>query len=246
MQTEIAFDLDPTPQEGSCSDEETEKAWNFWDRRDVEKFCGQYWDKIHRFTCRVWGKSPEDAADLTQAFFLWILDKGCLRRYSSRRGRLWSFVKSLLRHFSADRHDALRSLKRCGGVRTLSLDRLPAGEATAAGEGRRNGREESSDRAWERGLIHGAIERSRQWYRASGRDFQFRVFEEHDMGVDGSEVTYADLAERFGIRESQVRNYLFQVRQRIRGEARAEIRRRGEYSRLPLGREGIPLSRAGG
>ena len=216
MEIESAFDLGAAFREGSGDVPAPEAEGKSWDRAALEAFCRDYRDRVFRFASRAWPSSPEDAEDLTQAFFLWILETNALARYSPGRGGFWPFLKSLLRHFSADRHDAHRALKRGGGVRTLSLDRVPAAETVSAAAP-----DEPLDRAWERESLRRAVERSRQWHRASGRALQFRVFEEHDLRADGTEPTYAETTGRLGIRESQVRNYLFGVRERIRRDVRS-------------------------
>ena len=41
--------------------------------------------------------------------------------------------------------------------------------------------------------------------------------------MPGDKPTYAALAEKLGLKETIVRNYLFEVRERLRGEIRAEL-----------------------
>jgi len=214
-------DAEPVPEEAAK-------------RRDLDEFCREYRERVLRFVRQAWSKTPEDAEDLTQAFFLWVLETDPLARYSPERGGFWSFIKSLLRHFCADRHDALRALKRGGAVRTFPLDRVPASEGAPAGKPAAEA-EDSEDRAWRMEVLRGAVERARRWYRSSGRALQFRVFEEHDLGADGAGVTYLEVAARLGIGEGRVRNYLFGVREKVRSEVRAEISRRESARRALVG-----------
>ncbi len=68
-----------------------------------------------------------------------------------------------------------------------------------------------------------AIERVRRRFDADGRADQFRLFEEYDLQAGTERPTYAALAERSGLKEGDVRNRLFAVREAVRAEIRTEL-----------------------
>src|SRR5436309_796860 len=68
-------------------------------RLGFEELGRQYWKPIYRYARVAWAKSNEDAKDLTQAFFLWLMEGDALDRYLPGRGSFRSFLKALLRHF---------------------------------------------------------------------------------------------------------------------------------------------------
>src|SRR4030095_123654 len=73
-------------------------------------------------------------------------------------------------------------------------------------------------------LVAHAVESVRQRYQAKGWTDRFRVYEEYEMGT-GSRPTDADLAQRLGVQEAEVRSYLFMVRTEIRSEILSELAR---------------------
>ena len=52
----------------------------------LERLCRNYWYPLYAFL-RQQGKSPEDAEDLTQAFFAHLMEKDALKTVLPERGR---------------------------------------------------------------------------------------------------------------------------------------------------------------
>jgi RNA polymerase sigma-70 factor (ECF subfamily) len=189
-------------------------------REAVETLCERYWKPVHQFVRAAWAKTNEDAKDLTQAFFVWLLESQVTKKFEPERGSFRSFLKSLLRHFVAHQHDALRRLKRGGGVKFLPLDDEAA--AAEAADPKEASPELVFDRAWVAEVTRRALDRVRKRHASGARAAQWRAFEAYDL-AKGEQPTYAALAARLGVKESDVRNYLFAVRERVREEIRAEL-----------------------
>jgi DNA-directed RNA polymerase specialized sigma24 family protein len=75
--------------------------------------CRIYWYPIYAFIHRR-GSSPEDAQDLTQGFFLHLLERKTLRHVSPVKGKFRSFLLASLQNYLSDQADSLRCLKRGG------------------------------------------------------------------------------------------------------------------------------------
>jgi len=192
-------------------------------REALESLCRRYWSPVYHYVRRAWAKSPEDAQDLTQAFFLRILEGDALRNYRSERGGFRTYLKVMLRGFAADQHDAVAALKRGGGVKVVPIDAAAAPLKDFLADPRAEDPERAFDWAWKKEVLERALERTREWFASSGRSQQFRAFEEYDSGGGQERPTYAAVARRMGVGESDVRNYLFAVRERLRTEIRAEL-----------------------
>jgi RNA polymerase sigma-70 factor (ECF subfamily) len=194
-------------------------------RRDgLEELCRQYWKPVYRYVRVAWAKTNEDAKDLTQAFFLWLTDGDALQRYQPERASFRAYLKSLLKHFVQHQEDALRRLKRGGGVRLLELDGpLPLKELLA--DPSSADPESIFDAAWRSALVAGALARVRDRLQTRGRALQFQVYEAYELIAPSERPTYADLARRFGIKEKDVDNHLLAVREELRSEVRREIGR---------------------
>lgn len=193
------------------------------DAEALDRIIGLYWKPVYRFLRLKFGKDNEDAKDLTQAFFLQLLEGEALRRYSPEKAGFRPYLKMLLRGFAANQHDAMNALKRGGGVRIVGLQQGEAPLADFVPDGQAVKPEDVFDRSWKQEILERAMERARQWFEEAGRSLQFRAFEEYELGPSCEPPTYAEVARRLGLRESDVRNYLFAVRERLRIEIRAEL-----------------------
>jgi RNA polymerase sigma-70 factor (ECF subfamily) len=192
-------------------------------REAMESLCRRYWKPVYCFIRRAWSKPPEDAQDLTQAFFLKLVEGDALQRVDPGRGRFRPYLKTLLRHFAADQHDALQALKRGGGRKIIPIDGGDQARIEdCLADPRVKDPDQVFDLAWKKEVLDRAVERVRQWYAANQRLPKFQAFEAYDL-AGGDPPTYSVLAERLGIKEGDVRNALFEVRERIRNEIRMDL-----------------------
>ncbi|MHC4606843.1 MAG: RNA polymerase sigma factor [Planctomycetota bacterium] len=190
----------------------------------LEALCTRYWKPIYLYIRIVWKKPNEDAKDLTQAFFLSLMERNELRKYDRGRGSFRKYLQTVLRGFMGDKAKTRRSLKRGGGKRILPLDDddtplheiVPDPDAVTP--------EEAYDRAWAAVMAKYAIGHVRKKFDEEGRGIQFRVFEEYDLAPKEEKPTYATVAKSLKLKESDVRNYLFTVRESIHEELENELR----------------------
>jgi RNA polymerase sigma-70 factor (ECF subfamily) len=59
----------------------------------LERLCEAYWVPLYGYA-RGRGYSPEDAADLTQGYFVKLIEKDYLGKLEADRGRFRSFLLS--------------------------------------------------------------------------------------------------------------------------------------------------------
>jgi RNA polymerase sigma factor (sigma-70 family) len=178
-----------------------------------------YWKPVYKYARMKWHAPPEEAEDLTQAFFARAFEKNFFNGYDPAKARFRTFLRICLDGFVANERKAAQRLKRGGGVRLVSLD-----FTTAEGELRRHDvpvaadMDEYFDHEWARSIFGLAVERLRAHYREGGRERYFRVFERYDLdpAADGGRVTYAELAEELGVRPTDVTNYLAAARRQFR------------------------------
>ena len=188
----------------------------------LAELAGRYWRPVYTFVRIAWNKSNEDAKDLTQAFFLWLAEQEPLRSYAPERGSFRTFLKVLLRRFLGHEDEALRALKRGGGAGFLRLEGDAAPLESVLADPRAADPEKLFDRAWTVSVMKVAVDRVRDRLARQGREAVFRVFEAVDL-ASGEKPSYADVAGRLGLKESQVRDHLFTARQEVRGEIRSEL-----------------------
>src|SRR6059058_5519178 len=81
-----------------------------------------YWKPVFKYVRLKWHASPEDAADLTQAFFLRAFEKSFFADFDPARARFRTYLRTCLDGFVANARQADARLKRGGGVRMISID----------------------------------------------------------------------------------------------------------------------------
>ncbi|HXX92412.1 MAG TPA: hypothetical protein VEN81_02185 [Planctomycetota bacterium] len=196
-------------------------------REALEGLCRRYWKPIYRHIRIAWSKSNEDAKELTQAFLFWLVRGDALERYVPGRASFRTYLKTLLRHFVQHQDEALGRLKRGGAVEVLSLE----DETSAFGDRLEDPKgvdpEVSFDRAWREATLSVALRRVRERCQKEGplAELRFRIFEAYDLVPPRERPTHAALAEKHGIKTSDVQNHLFAVRELLRRELRDELSR---------------------
>ncbi len=87
----------------------------------VAQVCSSYWFPLYTYVRRS-GFSIEDAQDLTQQFFVVILEREYLRQFEPGRGKLRTFLIVALKHFLSNERDRLQAHKRGGGVKAVQIN----------------------------------------------------------------------------------------------------------------------------
>jgi RNA polymerase sigma factor (sigma-70 family) len=193
-------------------------------RQALETLCERYWAPVASYARAAWARSDDDAHEITQEFFAWLLEADVLSKYAPDRGSFRNFLKGVLRNFERNQAQARRRKKRGGGARPLSLDdtRSPIGDGVASSE--ETDPVVAFDRAWLSELTNRAVARLRRRYSDEKRAARLRVFEAYDLAPEGERPTYGALAASLGLKESDVRNHLTSAREALRDELRAELR----------------------
>jgi RNA polymerase sigma factor (sigma-70 family) len=184
----------------------------------MDALASRYWKPVYHFLRLTYGKKNEEAKDLAQAFFLWLLERDVLLKFDPARSSFRTFLKGVLRNFAGNEHQALQRLKRGGAVKHVPLD-----AALFDAAGAESDPEKAFDRVWMRDLVSRAVGRVKSRYETSRRLLPFLVFEAYDL-APGDPPSYAELAKRLGVKDSDVRNHLSEVRARVRDEVLQELR----------------------
>ncbi|MEO5800418.1 MAG: sigma factor [Gemmatimonadales bacterium] len=157
-----------------------------------------------------WKLQPDDAEDLTQAFFATALEKAWFERFDPARGRFRTFVRVAADRFAANAAQSAGRLKRGGESVPISLDDLhdllPSGDDEM---------DQHFRAEWVRSVFQLALAALRSEAEERERLTHLRLFEAYDI-ADEARPTYAALGSRFGLNESAVINHLAWARRRFR------------------------------
>src|SRR2546425_1424002 len=185
----------------------------------LERLCRTYWYPLYAYVRRQ-GRGPEEAQDLTQAFFAQLLARGSLGTVSREKGRFRSFLLAAMNHFLADEWDRAHRQKRGGDARVIPLDALKAEERYRFEPVDRLDAARLFDRRWAMTVLEQAISR----LEAEFKDRPKLFVELHTFLVgecDGR--TCADASTNLGMTEVGVRATISRMRKRCRELVREEI-----------------------
>ncbi|MBI2922843.1 MAG: sigma-70 family RNA polymerase sigma factor [Planctomycetes bacterium] len=188
------------------------EGWEERYRQHLERLARAYWKPIYCMIRRGWSRSDADAKDLTQSFWIHIQEHDLLRRFDPNRGNFRTWLKRCLKSFlGTAARDAAR-LKRGGGRSPVSLDG-GLGEGVAADVPAPEG---VFDSTWAAEVLARSEKDAETRLRSEGKAVYFEVLRLYTTEDKGTRPTYRAVAERLGLRESDVGNYLRIARQTLR------------------------------
>ena len=188
-------------------------------RSALASLCENYWYPLYAYLRRR-GYPADQAQDLTQEFFIRVLEGRYLDRADPEKGRFRSFILTSLKFFVADEEDRDRAQKRGGGmVEPLEFSsgeeryqREPAHEETP---------ERIFERRWALTMLDRVVERLRQEFVQHGRPEHFERLKVFLLGQ--SDAPYAALAREMNTSEGALKVAIHRLRKRYRDLFRQEI-----------------------
>jgi RNA polymerase sigma-70 factor (ECF subfamily) len=191
--------------------------------RHLETLCARYWYPVYALA-RHLGNDAESARDLTQGFFVYLLEKNTLELADQERGRFRSFLRATFRNYSANEWRIKSARKRGDGRTPLPLDfdtaesryRLEPKDSQTPGT--------SYERRWARALLDRALARLSSEMEADAGADRFRLLEPFLAGSPERD-DYPRLAGQLGVSEGAIRVAVHRMRQRYGRLLREEVAR---------------------
>ena len=178
----------------------------------LNRMIETYWRPIYKYVSLAWKRSNEDAKDLTQAFFVHLLEGELLARADPERGNFRKLLLASLRNFLTNEARAGQAQKRGGGKIVISID--AGGDDNWAAEPADP--QEAFESQWARELLERSIERlSRE-----ARPEVFAAFQRFHM----EDIPARQIAAELKATEAQVGHYLQDARAALRRLVTEEIR----------------------
>ena len=194
-------------------------------RDALAELCRTYWRPIFSFVSRR-GYSTEDAQDLTQDFFVMILETNWLQHADQNRGRFRSLLLKSLQNFLNNVAEKNQARKRGGNVQFVSWDdwmaEAPSQLSISAQALDSLPPERLFDLRWAATVVEQALRRLREECESKGRLRLFDVLSSH-LTADRADVSYANLSSALGLAETAVKKQLHNMRQRYRSLLRDEV-----------------------
>jgi len=188
-------------------------------RAALVSLCEGYWYPLYAYVRRR-GYRADQAQDLTQVFFIRVLEGRYLDRADPERGRFRSFLLTSLRFFVADEQDRQRAHKRGGGA-VLPFE-LSSGEDRYQREPAHDETPERIfERRWALSVLDRVVERLRNEFVQHGRPEHFERLKVFLLGK--SDAPYAALAREMNTSEGALKVAIHRLRKRYRELFRQEI-----------------------
>jgi RNA polymerase sigma factor (sigma-70 family) len=199
--------------------------------RALDAIAAAYWKPIYKYLRLRWGKSNENAKDLTQEFFARLIEKTFLDDFDPGKARLRTFLRVCVDRFLANDSKAARRLKRGGGAQHLSLDfgaaeaELKEARISLSASASPQAMDDFLEQEFIRNLFGATVEQLREFCASRGKQMYFQVFEAYDLADESDgHAGYDELARKFRISVTDVTNYLAFARREFRSIALAKLR----------------------
>jgi RNA polymerase sigma-70 factor (ECF subfamily) len=187
----------------------------------LNELCLIYWYPIYAYI-RSRGHSPSDAEDLTQSFFLRIIDKRGFASLDANRGKFRHFLLASIKNFLLNEWDKAKALKRGGGAETISLDLIAAEERYSLEPVESMSPDKLYDLAWARALLNRAKTRLQEEFAEKREAERLRLL----MGFlpgEQSSMTFTEVSERLGLPEGTIKSDVHRLKIKFREILRDEV-----------------------
>ena len=190
-------------------------------RAALEKLCRTYWPPLYSFIRRS-GHTPADAQDLTQGFFLQLLQRDFLDGVDPAKGKFRSFLLASLQHYLSNERDRARAQKRGGGLAPISIDEQDAEGRYLLEPADPVTPEKLYERRWALTVLDQALARLQNEYAASGRGAIFEKLK-GELTSAAERPPHAEIGRELGLTPGAVKVAAHRLRQRFGEVLRAEI-----------------------
>jgi len=194
-------------------------------REALNELCRTYWRPVFSFVWRH-GYSVEDAQDLTQDFFVRILEPGWLGHADPDRGKFRSLLLKSLQNFLINAAERTHTRKRGGDLKFVSWDDwmadAPSQLSISAQALDSMPPERLFDLRWAVTVVEHALRRLREECESKGKRRLFHSLSSY-LTAERDEISCAQLSTELGIAESAVIKQLYNLRQRYRSLLRDEV-----------------------
>jgi len=191
----------------------------------LAELCRRYWYPLYAFVRRR-GYGPEDAQDLTQGFFLDLLERKGLVQVDPLKGKFRSFLLASMQNYLSKQADRVRCLKRGGNLEFVPLDTEsaenlyrfePADHITA---------ETIFDARWATTLLDEAMVQLGNEYAGQGKAATLQVLKPFLDPINSETVpSYEQVADQLQVSIGAVKTLIHRLRNKYAALLRQEVAR---------------------
>jgi DNA-directed RNA polymerase specialized sigma24 family protein len=189
----------------------------------LAEVCRLYWYPLYVFA-RGRGHSPDDAQDLTQGFFLHLLEHRALAHVDRLKGKFRSFLLASFQNYLCTEYDRARSLKRGGNCEFVTLDLEKAESRYLLEPGVALTAEKIFDARWAMTLLGRAMTLLGEEYAAQDKTSTFEMLKAF-LDLSKAPPPYEQAADALQVSVASVKTLIHRLRKRFASILREEVRR---------------------
>jgi RNA polymerase sigma-70 factor (ECF subfamily) len=180
-----------------------------------------YWLPVYAFIRRS-GYDANRASDLTQGFFVSVMERGLIGKADQNRGRFRTFLLVAVKGFLASETRAAKTLKRGGRQHIVSIDAAKGDERIGLEPQVSMPPDREFQRQWALTVLQRALDELAAEFERRDRAKLFHAIKPLLTG-DREETSSAELAHRLDMSESAIKVAIHRMRKRYRELIRLEV-----------------------
>jgi RNA polymerase sigma-70 factor (ECF subfamily) len=185
----------------------------------LNSLCRRYWRPMYVHIRRM-GIPSADAEDVTQRFFVYLIEKDWISHADPNRGSFRAFLRTLLNNYLANHQRAGRAAKRASVQ--VSIDTEEGERALAESAARASDPVLAFDQTWARTVLQTAWERLAGEQAAAGKVHLFDALRPF-VTQPASSGDYDRLGPQLGLHRGQIAVFIHRLSRRYADLIRAEV-----------------------
>lgn len=186
-----------------------------------EHLCSAYWYPVYAFIRRR-GESPENASDLTQAFFAKLIEQNWLAQVERRETRFSTLLIAILKNFLIHQYHHDHAQKRGGGVAPVPMDLAQAEQWFGCEPVAAQTPETLFEKRWAQAVMGAALDRLKEDCESTGRSRLFAILSPF-LSREPGPGDYQTAGEKLGISSRSVAVAVHRLRQDFKASVREEV-----------------------
>jgi RNA polymerase sigma-70 factor (ECF subfamily) len=183
-------------------------------RAALGELCSKYWYPLYAFARRR-GCVPHDAEDLTQGFFLHLLENRALHQVHPVKGRFRSFLLASFQNYMTSEFFRAQTLKRGGANEFISIDSEEAEKRYLLEPVENLTPEKVFDARWALTILSETMHRLEEEYSMQNKSAIFENLRGYlETGQVSISQSYNEAAEKLGIGVSAAKTLIHRMRKR--------------------------------
>jgi RNA polymerase sigma factor (sigma-70 family) len=183
-------------------------------RAALSELCAKYWYPLYAFARRR-GYQAHDAQDMTQGFFLHLLERGALKEVHPVKGKFRSFLLASFQNYLASEASRARTLKRGGAKEFVFLDAESAESRYRLEPFENLTPEKIFDARWALAVLAEAMTRLAEEYALQNKTDTFETLKDYlGTGAISVSQSYGEAAEKLGTSLGAVKTLIHRMRKR--------------------------------